>query len=139
MGSANGGSEEDPLASLLVRLPVLSRAEVESTLTGLLIVSPGDIVRLVVADRIFEFTRADIVSARSLEGDDVVVGTVELVLREGSTVRGIYPARPFRELLRGRRPFALSSRVGPAPRSTSSDRYDELARNYLTMRGLRTE
>lgn len=137
-GSLNGGTDEDPLASLLTRLPVASPVEVESRLKGSLLPGPGDGVRLVIADQVFEFGQQDIVSARSLEGDDFLVGTVELTLRKGATVRGVYPARPFRELLRGRRPFAFSTRDGTAARSTFSARYDELERDYLTRRGLRT-
>jgi hypothetical protein len=135
-GSLDGGAEEDPLASFLTRLPVASPVEVESRLTGLLLPSPGDGVRLVIADLVFEFGQQDIVAARSCEGDDVLVGTVELTLRRGAAVRGVYPARPFRELLRGRRPFAFSTRDGTAARLTSSARYDELERGYLTRRGL---
>jgi hypothetical protein len=137
-GSLDGVTEEDSLASLLTRLPAASPVEVESRLTGLLLPSPGDGVRLVIADLVFEFGQQDIVSARSCEGGDVLVGTVELTLRRGAAVRGVYPARPFRELLRGRRPFAFSTRDGTAAWSTFSARYDELERGYLTRRGLLT-
>ena len=137
-GSLGGGAEEDSLASLLTRLPLASPVKVELRLTGLLLPSPGDGVRLVIADLVFEFGQQDIVAARSCGGDDVLVGTVELTLRRGAEVRGVYPARPYRELLRGRRPFAFSTRDGTATRSTSSARYDELERGYLTRRGLLT-
>ena len=136
--SLDGGAEEHPLASFLTRLPIASPVEIESKLPGLLLLGPGDGVRLVTADLVFEFGQQDIVAARSCEGDDVLVGTVELTLRRGAAVRGIYPARPFRELLRGRRPFAFSTRHGTAARSTSSARYDELERGYLARRGLLT-
>jgi hypothetical protein len=135
-GSLDGGTEEDSLASFLNRLPMTSPVEVEPRLTGLLLPGPGDGVRLAVADLVFELGRQDIVAARSCEGDNALAGTVELTLRRGAAVRGVYPARPFRELLRGRRPFALSTRDGTAARATSSARYDELERSYLISRGL---
>jgi hypothetical protein len=137
-GSLDGGAEEDPLASFLTRLPMTRPVEVKSQLTGLLLPSPADGVRLAIADLVFEFGQQDIVAARSCEGDDVLVGTIELTLRRGATVRAVYPAGPFRELLRGRRPFAFSTRHGTAAQSTSSARYDELERGYLTRRGLLT-
>jgi hypothetical protein len=135
-GRLDGGAEEDPVSSLLTRLLVASPVEIESRLTGLLLPSPGDGVRLVTAGLVFEFGQQDIIAARSCEGDDVLVGTVELTLRRGAAVRGVYPARPFRELLRGRRPFAFSTRNGTDARSASSARYDELERSYLSRRGL---
>jgi hypothetical protein len=135
-GRLTDGTEEDFLGSLLASLPVATPVEVESTLRGLLLPSPGDGVRLVIANQVFEFGQQDIVSARSYDGAEAPVGTVELTLRRGATVRGVYPARPFRELLRGRRPFAFSTRGGTAALSTCSARYDELERDYLTRRGL---
>jgi hypothetical protein len=137
-GNLNGDTQEAPLAALLARVPVACPEEVEPRLIGLLLPGPGDGVRLVIADQVLEFGREDIVSARLYEGDDALVGTVELSLRRGAKVRGGYPAAPFRELLRGRRPFAFSTRDGTAARSKFSARYDELERDYLTKRGLLT-
>ncbi len=132
----NRENEVDVLSSLLVRLPVTSPSEVEPSLTGLLLPSSRGRVRLVIGDQVLEFSQQDIVSARLCEGDDILVGTVELTLLEGARVLGVYPARPFREFLRGRRPFAFSARDETAARSTSSARYDELEHDYLTRRGL---
>jgi hypothetical protein len=132
----DGRFEEDPLASLLSRLPVASPVEVESSLTGLMLPGPGDGVRLVIGEVVLEFGQQDIVAACLCEDDDVLVGTVAVTLRRGAAVRSIYPASPFRELLRGRRPFAFSTRDGTAAHLTSSARYDELERSYLTRRGL---
>jgi hypothetical protein len=132
----NQETEVDVLTSLLARLPVASPSEVEPTLTGLLLPSSRDRVRLAIGDQVLELSQQDIVSARLCEGDDILVGTVELTLLVGAKVLGVYPARPFRELLRGRRPFAFSARDEAAARSRSSARYDELEHDYLTRRGL---
>jgi hypothetical protein len=133
---ADGEVGGNNLHSLLARLPSASVVDAESRLKGLLLPGPAASVRLAVRDLIFEINSFDILGVRPCSGDDVLVGTVELSLTEKAIIRRVYPARPFREFLRGRRPFAFSTRDGSAVQSVSSARYNEREREYLLRRGL---
>lgn len=129
-------NDVDVLTSLLARLPVAVPDQIEPIITGLLLPTSHDRVRIAVADRALEFSQEAVVSVRLLEDDTVVAGTVELTLIEGATLLAVHPADAFRELLRGRRPFAFSARDRTPATSTSSARYRELEQNYLERRGL---
>jgi hypothetical protein len=76
------------------------------------------------------------VSVRLCSDDELLEGTVELTLRQDSPLHRVYPSQPFREILRGRRPFALSTRGTRRIPPSSGALYGKLEREYLIRRGL---
>jgi hypothetical protein len=125
---------DEVLSEVLSRLELVTISAPALRLTGLLLPAPAARVRLAVGEQVFEFEVGDIASVSPRDDDRSPTGAVVLDLRSGARLYGVYPASSYRELLRGRRPFALS--VRPDQSVPTTGRFAAMERDYLERRGL---
>jgi hypothetical protein len=123
------------LGELLSRLEPAAPGGPPLRLTGLPVPAPAGRVRIAAGDQVFEFDSAQVVAVVLADSDCGPTGSIEIELRPGAPLRGVCPMSPYRDLLRGRRPFALASRPDQ-PTVSSGERYYVAEQSYLARRGL---
>jgi hypothetical protein len=135
------GSESEPptripaLGDLLSRLERVAVNDPPLRLVGLSVPAPVGRLRIAFSDKVFEFDAEEVVSAGLADNECGPTGAIEIELRPGARLRGIEPIAPYRDLLCGRRPFALASRPDH-PTLSPGDAYHAAAQRYLARRGL---